>query len=86
MNYQNEAHKLYSNEGISCLLRIKKNVDKGLACAGAIKASFAMAGCTGDTFMFMNCLDKLEQEGEIHQVTPPGVAGQDRVYIKGRLK
>jgi hypothetical protein len=80
MSYTEEKHKVFTEEGVSGLLRITSEARELLSKAGAFKAS---AVVEGDAWLCLNLLDRLKEEGYLSEVTDFNVMGQDRVYVAG---
>jgi len=85
-DYATEKVGLFSDTGQRLFLQIRDTVQRHLREAGAVRADKAWADCSGDSWQFVACLDRLVELGEIREVTLPGtVAGQHRVFVATRF-
>jgi hypothetical protein len=79
--YENERHKLFTEEGIKLLFALRDNVISLSQVAGVFTVEAALRGLTGDSWTMLAALDFLEEEGMIKEVKQEGyVAGQWRIY------
>lgn len=75
---------LFTEEGVKKLAKVRRNVERALHSAGAIRASEAWDGVLGDSWLMIACLDYLVEQGEIREVTSdPRIFSQHRVYVRG---
>lgn len=84
-NYQTQRPKVFTEDGQVMFLKIRDNADALMKKSGAATAEKLMAGCTGDTWDMLACIDRLVEIGEIHEIpnTMSG-AGQHRLFIAFR--
>lgn len=81
--YQNERPKLFTEDGVETLTKIRDNVKRLLREAGAFTMGSAIRVATGDSWVMLACVDYLVEKGEIREVTAPNsVRGQDRVFTE----
>ena len=80
-NYQNEKHKIFTDEGQREFMKAYKLAIKLLNEAGAFMMFSALKGITGDTWTMMAYVDRMVELGEIKEVTNYQVAGQHRVFV-----
>jgi hypothetical protein len=87
MSYQfaTERPRLFTEDGVKMLTKVRDNVLELLATAGAFKAGHAWKGVSGDSWQMLACLDYLVEQGEIREVGPTGWA-QDRVFTKDTVR
>lgn len=82
--YQEHRPRLFTEDGVQFLMKLRDNVQRLCKLAGAVRASEAWNGAGGgDTWMMLAAIDYLVECGEIREVTPPGsVWGQHRVFVR----
>ena len=83
-NYQIERPKLFTEDGVVMLLKIRDNCTALLRTSGGFRAERAWQGVTGDSWMMLAALDFLCERNEIEDVSSPGVAGQHRLFVGPR--
>lgn len=82
-NYQEEKQNLLTDEGQRMFLSVRDRVKELLCEAGAFKSTNALSKETGSSWTMLACVDRLEELGEIKEVTAgQNVLTQNRVYIK----
>ena len=79
-NYQTERLKLFTENGVEMVLKIKKNIQNMVVVSGAVDFCHATKGVTGDSWTQLAALDYLVEKGEIREVTNAGTIGQHRVF------
>lgn len=80
-NYQNERQRIFTEDGQETFLKIRDKVHLLLKQSGAVMMQNAISGVTGDTWLFLACVDRLIELKEIREVTKGDIAGQHRVFI-----
>lgn len=80
-NYETEKSKLFTDEGQRHFLKIRDNAKELLTQAGAFKVDKVISG---DSWFCLACVDRLVELDELEELTGSAVAGQDRVFVKGR--
>ena len=81
-DYAIERPKVFTEDGVTMLLKIRDNTRSLIAKAGVARCDKMMAGCSGDTWHMLACIDRLVEMGEIHEIpNPMSGAGQHRVFI-----
>jgi hypothetical protein len=82
MSYQfaTERSRLFTEDGVKMLTKVRDNVKQHLATSGAVRADKAWTGVSGDSWQMLACLDYLVEIGEIRELGPTGW-GQDRVFV-----
>ena len=80
-DYRTERAKLFTEDGVKMLTKIRDNVKRLLAEAGAVASGAALRAVTGDSWTMLAALDYLVEQGEIKEVTPPETWGQHRVFV-----
>lgn len=81
-NYQTEKSKIFTEDGQKTFLKIRDKVQQLLKQSGAVMLQNAISGVTGETWLQLACIDRLVELKEIKEITPSGVMGQDRVFVK----
>jgi len=81
--YKEIKPRLFTEEAQRDFLKVRDRAHKLLEEAGAFKIMNACKGIAGDSWMMIAYIDRLVELGEIREITPPGVAGQDRVFVEG---
>ncbi len=74
---------LFTEEGADTLEKIRRQVRKALALAGAVRAQEAWSAVTGDNWKMIAALDYLVEKSELYEVTGPDAVTQHRVYVAG---
>lgn len=82
--YTEQRDKLFTEQGVAVLLRVRTNAERALKAAGAVRAQEATAGVGGDSWTQLAALDFMVEQGEIVEVTGGGVWGQHRVFVAAR--
>lgn len=80
-DYKTERARIFTEEGQRMFLAIRDRTHKLIDSAGAVSMGSAIIGQVGDSWAMLACVDRLVELGEIREITPPGVAGQDRVFV-----
>ena len=81
-NYETEKQSIFTDEGQKTFLQIRDKVHKHLNLSGAFMMENIINGIVGGTTWFhMACVDRLQELGEITELTSL-VRGQDRVFVK----
>ena len=80
-DYKTELPEVLTDSGQRMFLRIRDKAHDLLANAGAFKMDAVMIG-SGSTWTMLACVDRMVELGEIREITPTNVAGQDRVFVK----
>jgi hypothetical protein len=80
--YEDMKNALRSDDGLDMYVKIRDHVRKLLAEAGACTMWAAIRGVTGDSRMMLACVDRMVEVGELTEIVRPGVAAQDRVFVK----
>lgn len=85
--YATERPKLFTEEGQMLFLAIRDRTHELLKQSGAVRLQEAAlnAGQTGGTWQMIACMDRMVELGELREIEQQGVAGQHRVFVKGRL-
>lgn len=67
------------------LLKVRDKAFNLTTLAGAVRSAELMGkGITGDTWDLLACMDRLIELGDLREITPPDVAGQDRIFVRPR--
>jgi hypothetical protein len=83
-NYKTERPKLFTEDGLQMLLKIKDTARLLIKNAGACNMTEACRAVRGDSWTQLACLDYLVEIGELREVTAGmNVNGQDRIYVRG---
>ncbi len=85
-DYAEEREKIFTDDGQRDFLKVRDRANALLAEAGAFKIFAPMRNqrLGGDTWYQMALVDRLVELGEIREVTPGTVPGQDRVFVSVR--
>jgi hypothetical protein len=83
-NYQTERPFIFTEEGQVIFLKVRDKTQQLLKVAGAARSQEMIAGCTGNSWQIMACVDRLVELKEIREVSPPNVWGQHRIFINAR--
>jgi hypothetical protein len=80
-DYKKERAKLFTEDGVEMLTKIRDRVKLLLRDAGAFTMGAAIRSTSGDSWQMLACVDYLVEKGEVREVTDPKkVRGQDRVF------
>ena len=80
--YKAERQKLFTDEGQRDFLKVRDNVKRLLAIAGAVRMQEATNATAGDSWFRLACVDRLVELGELSELEPTASkAGQDRVFV-----
>lgn len=79
--YQSERPNIFTEEGQRLFLKVRDKTQSLLRQAGAARSQEMLAGCCGDGWTMLACIDRLVELGEIREVTDGRVAGQHRVFV-----
>jgi uncharacterized membrane protein len=82
--YKDLRPQVFTEEGQLVFLKVRDQAHKMLAATGAFQQHYAVRFVGGDSWLQIACVDRLVELGEIREVTPAGVAGQDRVFVSAR--
>jgi hypothetical protein len=80
-NYQTEKPRLFTEEGQVMFLKVRDQVKKLLAEAGAVRAQEAWKGVCGDGWQMIACLDRLIELREIRELPDVKAPAQHRVFV-----
>ncbi len=82
--YAEIKKQIFTEEGSIALLQLRDTACSMLKSAGAFKMGRVIGStkCSGDTWLFMACIDRMVEMGEIVELTEDNVAGQDRVFTR----
>ena len=81
--YEDEKKKLFTEENQLMFLEIRDRVKILLDESGAFSMGKAIVKSTGDSYLQMACVHRLEEIGEIEEVPRGGgCAGHDRIFVK----
>lgn len=82
-SYAEQRHKLFTEDGVEMLRRVEANAGAMLSESGAFKAVHAWAGCSGDSWTMLACLDYLCEKKVLRRVTDGrSQCAQDEVYVR----
>lgn len=82
--YKSERDFVFSESGQEKFLAIRDRVNALLSDAGAVSMIGALRGSSGSAWSLMACVDRLVELGELREITGQDVAGQNRVFVRGR--
>lgn len=80
-DYSTERNKIFTDKGQREFLKVRDRAHKLLEEAGAFMMFSALRDISGDTWTMMAYVDRLVELGEIKEITPPNVPGQNRVFV-----
>lgn len=80
-NYENERHKIFTEQGQREFLKVRDAAHRLLREAGAFTMFSALKDVSGDSWLQMAYIDRLVELGEIREITNGNVAGQHRVFV-----
>lgn len=81
-DYATERPKVFTEDGVTMLLKIRDNTKALIAKAGVARCDKMIAGCSGDSWTMLACVDRMVEMNEIHEIpNPMSGAGQHRVFV-----
>lgn len=80
-NYKELRPFIFTEQGQIELLKIRDKAFELCSTAGAFSSDH-MFVLAQTTWHALACLDRLCELGELIELTPPTVAGQDRVFVR----
>lgn len=81
-DYATQRPKVFTEDGVSMPLKIRDTTKALIARAGVARSDKMMAGCSGDVWDMLACIDRLVEMGDIHEIpNTMSRAGQHRVFI-----
>lgn len=86
-SYETMRSSVFTEDGQVTFLKVRDAAKRLLREAGAVMAEKAIAGCTGDTWTMMACIDRLVELGELREVlNPVSPWGQHRVFVDPKVR
>jgi len=83
--YEQQKHKIFTEEGQVMFVKIRDNVKRLLAEAGAVRMGNAISKCGGgDSWDMLACVDRLVELNEIREIEQKNPAGQHRIFVAVR--
>jgi hypothetical protein len=80
-NYAEYRASVFTEEGVTMLLKIRDKTRRLLAEAGAARCDKMIAGCAGLNWNMLACVDRLVEMGEIYEIpNTKSTAGQHRLF------
>lgn len=80
--YEGERNKVFLESNQKMFLSIRDRARGLLDSAGAFNLASVIAGCSGDSWTMIACVDRLVELGEIKEVAREHCAGQYRIFVK----
>lgn len=81
-NYATERPNLFTEEGVTLMLKMRDQIRRHLDSAGAFKA--CKVSVSGDGWLQIAALDYMVEKGELVCLSPPSTWAQHRVYADTR--
>ena len=82
-SYKEQRKEIFTESGVSMLLKMRDNINKKLDVAGAVRAGEAMENISGDTWVMLAILDYLIEINELVEVTQKmECRGQDKIFTR----
>lgn len=81
-DYLNQKAVLFTDDGSRLFLKVRDKVHHHLKEGGAFKMDATFSIGAASHWDLLACVDRLVELGEIREITPPDVAGQDRVFVR----
>lgn len=78
--YEKEKPFIFTDEGNRAFIKIRDNTFRLMKQSGAARCQEMMIG-TGNSWSLLACIDRMVELNDIREITPPNVAGQDRVFV-----
>ena len=81
--YEENKSYIFTDDGQRAFLKVRDCANDLLDKAGAFMLTCAWAYLGGgDSWHHIACVDRMVELGEIVEITQPGVAGQNRVFVR----
>lgn len=82
--YKNFKAQILTDKGQRLLISVYDTVSRFLNTSGAVSLGAILANTPEecDSWLKIACIDRLIEIGKIRELTPPGVHGQDRVFVR----
>jgi hypothetical protein len=81
-DYATQRPNVFTESGSVMLMKIRDNTKSLISKAGVARSDKMMAGCSGDSWDMLACIDRLVEIGEIHEIpNTMSRAGQHRLFI-----
>jgi hypothetical protein len=82
-SYQAQRAEVFTEAGQVMFLKIRDNAKRLLSIAGAAQAEKIWAGCSGDSWTMLACVDRLVELGELRLICREHCPTQNQVYVAG---
>jgi hypothetical protein len=82
-NYRELRPFVFTEDGQVLFLKIRDKAAELIKSAGCVMSGKLLC-FSGDVWHMLACIDRLVELGEIVEVTRGNVAGQHRIFVKGR--
>lgn len=79
--YQTECPRLFEPDGNSCLAAIRAQALRTIDRYGSVMITSCWDGCPGDTHFILACLDWMVEQGELIDLSVPGVGMAARIFV-----
>lgn len=80
-SYETQKHKIFTEDGLSMLLKIRDQTQALIAKAGVARCDKMIAGCSGEVWDMLACIDRLVEMGDIQEIPNTlSIAGQHRIF------
>jgi hypothetical protein len=81
-DYKTQRANVFTEDGQVMFLKIRDTTKELIKKAGVARSDKMMAGCTGDVWNMLACIDRLVELGDVHEIpNSMSGAGQHRVFI-----
>lgn len=80
-DYQIERPKIFTEDGLSKVIKVRDNMNALIESAGAVRWDKATAGVCGDSWLMLAITDYLVETGDFRKITTD-TAGQHQVFTK----
>ncbi len=81
-SYPEMRDRLFTDDGQRMFLKCRDTTQRLLDTAGAARMDKMIAGLTGDSWLMLACADRMVELDELHEISPPGSAGQHRIFVR----
>jgi hypothetical protein len=83
--YHKQRPKLFTESGQDMLLKMRDRAFALIDSAGAVSSGkLLLVASMADTWDKLACMDYMVERGDLREVTGSDVAGQCRVFVRGR--
>ena len=81
--YEEQKKEIFTEDGQVLFLKIRDKAKNLISNSGAATMGKIISGMLGNSWDMLACVDRMVELGELREIKQVGVAGQDRIFVKG---